>query len=42
MLRDEDLTIAVAEGIVTEPQAAALRALVEKRTTERAIALGHE
>lgn len=42
MLRDEDLQVAVAEGILTDAQAASLRALVAKRETARAVELGHE
>jgi hypothetical protein len=42
MLEEPDLDAAVAEGIVTEAQAAALRQLAQRRARERAIALGHE
>jgi hypothetical protein len=42
MLRDDDLERAVAEGIVTEAQVAALRELARRRETARAIELGHE
>lgn len=42
MLEDADLDAAVAQGIVTEPQAAALRELAHRRERERAVALGHE
>jgi len=42
MQQDADLDAAVAEGIVTEAQAAALRELVRRRARERAAALGHE
>jgi hypothetical protein len=42
MLKDADLDDAVAQGIVTPAQAAALRELVQRRERERAIALGHE
>ena len=40
MLHEADLEAAIAEGIVTAEQAAALRAFTEKR--ERAVAIGHE
>src|SRR5262245_52044597 len=42
MLREEDLTVAVAEGIVTEPQAAALRALAQQRAKARAAMHGDD
>src|SRR5581483_8535491 len=42
MLHEADLEAAIAENIVTREQAAALRALAEKREHERAVALGHE
>jgi hypothetical protein len=42
VLSDDDLTLAVTQGIVTEPQAAALRELAQQRSKVRAIALGHE
>lgn len=42
MLRDGDLEAAVAEGIVSIEQAAALRALADKRARAQAVALGHE
>lgn len=42
MLKDTDLDEAVAQGIVTTAQAAALRDLAQRRERERAIALGHE
>ena len=42
MLQEADLEAAVAEGIVTAEQAAALRALAEQRAREQAMALGHE
>jgi hypothetical protein len=42
MLQDADLDAAVAEGVVSEAQAAALRELARRRERERAIALGHE
>jgi hypothetical protein len=42
MLDEADLDAAVAEGIVTGPQAAALRELAQRRVRERAAALGHE
>ena len=42
MLRDDDLNAAVASGIVTDVQAASLRALAASRAKERAGALGHE
>lgn len=42
MLDEEDLQVAVAEGIVSEAQAASLRELVKKRELARAEALGHE
>jgi hypothetical protein len=42
MLQDTDLDAAVAEGIVTQAQATALRELAGKRERERAIAQGHE
>jgi len=42
MLQDADLNAAVAQGIVTEAQAAQLRELAQRRERERAIALGHE
>ena len=38
----DDLDVAVAEGIVTAEQVAALRALAVRRERERAMALGHE
>jgi hypothetical protein len=42
MLHDEDLNVAVAEGIVTAEQAALLRGLALKRDMQRAVELGHE
>jgi len=42
MLEDTDLDAAVAEGIVSPAQAAALRELAARRTRERAISQGHE
>jgi hypothetical protein len=42
IVRDEDLQVAVAEGIVTEAQVASLRELANKRETARAVELGHE
>jgi hypothetical protein len=42
MLQDADLDAAVAQGIVTDAQAAALRDLAHRRQRERAVALGHE
>jgi len=42
MLEDTDLDTAVAEGIVSPTQAAALRELAARRTRERAISQGHE
>jgi hypothetical protein len=42
MTKDSDLDAAVAQGIVSEQQAAALRTLAQQRERERAIALGHE
>jgi hypothetical protein len=42
MLEDTDLDTAVAEGIVSPAQAAALRELAARRTRERAISQGHE
>jgi hypothetical protein len=42
MLNDGDLKLAVSEGIVTEEQAAALRALGDRRERERSALLGHE
>jgi hypothetical protein len=42
MLEEGDLSAAVAEGIITEAQAAALRRLGQQRARERAIAAGHE
>jgi len=42
MLQDADLNAAVAQGIVTEAQAAQLRELAQRRERERAIALDHE
>jgi hypothetical protein len=42
MPQDADLNAAVAQGIVTEAQAAQLRELAQRRERERAIALGHE
>jgi hypothetical protein len=42
MLQEADLEAAVAQGIVTDAQAAALRDLAQRRARERAIALGHE
>jgi hypothetical protein len=42
MLQDADLNAAVAQGIVSEAQAAQLRELAQRRERERAIALGHE
>jgi hypothetical protein len=42
MVQEADLDAAVAEGIVTQSQAAALRELVRQRERERAVALGHE
>ncbi len=42
MLEDADLDSAIAEGIVTPAQAAALREMAVRRTRERAVALGHE
>ncbi len=42
MLQEADLEAAVAGGIVTTEQAAALRDLAETRTRARAAALGHE
>ena len=42
MLNDADLDAAVADGIVTEAQASALRELARRRERERAAALGHE
>jgi hypothetical protein len=42
MLQSADLDAAVSEGIVTAEQATALRAFVERRERERAIALGGE
>jgi hypothetical protein len=42
MLRDEDLQVAVAEGIVTEAQAQSLRGLARRRETQLAAELGHE
>jgi hypothetical protein len=40
MLQGADLEAAVAQGIVTAEQAAAVRALAEQRTREKAVALG--
>ena len=42
MLHETDLEAAIAEGIVTTDQAAALRAFTEKRERERAVVIGHE
>ena len=42
MLEDTDLDAAVAAGIVTPAQAAALREIAASRTRERAISQGHE
>jgi hypothetical protein len=42
MLHEADLEDAVAGGIITTEQAAALRALAEVRTRDRPAALGHE
>ena len=42
MFEDADVDAAVAAGIVTPAQAAALRELADKRTWERAISQGHE
>jgi hypothetical protein len=42
MLHDEDLQVAVAEGIVTEAQAQTLRGLARRRETQFAAELGHE
>src|SRR5436309_15219904 len=42
MLTNDDLQLAVAREIVTEPQAASLRVLAEERTRARAIVHGHE
>ena len=42
ILQDADLDAAIAEGVVTADQATALRALIERRERERAVALGHE
>lgn len=42
MVKDADLDDAVAQGIVTPAQAAALREQAQRRERERAIALGHE
>src|SRR5262245_32948449 len=42
MLTEDDLRIAVAREIVTEPQAESLRALAAEPTRARAIAHGHE
>ncbi len=42
MLQEVDLEAAVAEGIVTAEQAHAMRALAERSTREKAVALGHE
>jgi hypothetical protein len=42
LLRDHDLDAAVAEGIVTSDQAAALREFAQKRERERSILEGHE
>jgi len=39
---DADLAAAVAQGIITEPQATALRGLATEREKVRAAALGHE
>jgi hypothetical protein len=41
-MKQTDLDTAVAEGIVTEVQAAQLRELAQRQERERAIALGHE
>jgi hypothetical protein len=42
MLQDTDLDAAVAEGVVTQAQATALREFARRRERERAIAQGHE
>ena len=42
MLEDADLDTAVAQGIVTPAQVAALREIAARRTRERAISQGHE
>ena len=42
ILKDADLEAAVAEGVVTAEQAAALRGMAERRERARAMALGHE
>jgi hypothetical protein len=42
MLQAADLDAAVAEGIVTQAQAASLRELALRRERERAVELGHE
>ena len=42
MLHEADLEAAVADGIVTTEQAAALRSLAERRAREHALAVGHE
>src|ERR1700731_81327 len=39
---DADLAAGVAQGIITDAQAAALRALAAEREKPRAVALGHE